>query len=50
MTIIITIRELEYTKQVMHNAVAHHLPTHAQLVPEQQTTPQASSPQFIYWA
>ena len=49
--IIITIKELEYTKQVMHNAIAHHLMlTDAQLVPEQQSPPQANSPQFIYWA
>ncbi|NXJ50431.1 CHFR ligase, partial [Spizaetus tyrannus] len=30
---------LEYTKQVMHNAIAHHLLTDAQLVPEQQSPP-----------
>ena len=29
------IKELEYTKQVMHNAIAHHLLTDAQLVPKQ---------------
>ena len=29
------IKELEYTKQVMHNAIAHHLLTDAHLVPEQ---------------
>ena len=40
---------LEYTKQVMHNAIAHHLLTDAQLVP-QQPSPLANSPQFIYWA
>ena len=34
MTILI-LKELEYTKQVMHKAIAHHLPTNAQLVPEQ---------------
>ena len=45
MTIII--KGLEYTKQVMCNAIAHHLLTDAQLVPEQQSTPQANSPQFI---
>ena len=38
MTIII-IKELEYTKQVMHNAIAHHSLTDAQLVPKQQSTP-----------
>ena len=37
MTIII--RGLENTKQVMHNAIAHHVPTDAQLVPEQQYAP-----------
>ena len=36
MTIII-VKELEYTKQVMHNAIAHHSPTDAQLVPEQRS-------------
>ena len=49
MTVII-IKELEYTKQVMHNAVAHHLPTDAQLVPEQRSTPHSQLPQFIYRA
>ena len=38
MTIII-LKELEYTKQVMHNAIAHHSPTDAQLVPEQRSAP-----------
>ena len=47
---IITIKGLEYTKQVMHNAIAHQSPTNAQLVPEQRSAPQANSPQFIYWA
>ena len=46
---IITIIELEYTKQVMHNAIAHHLVTDTKLVPEQQS-PLVDSPQFIYWA
>ena len=36
MTIII-IKGLEYTKQVMHNATAHHSLTDAQLVPEQRS-------------
>ena len=31
MTVII--KGLEYTKEVTHNAIAHHLPTGAQLVP-----------------
>ena len=38
----------EYTKQVMHSAIAHHLPTDAQLVPEQRTaTPRPTPPGFI---
>ena len=49
MAIIIIIKGLEYTKQVMHNAIAHHLLTDAKLVPKQRS-PQANSPQFIYWA
>ena len=47
MTIII-LKELEHTKQVMHNA--HHLPTNAQLLPKQQSVPPSQLPQFIYWA
>ena len=43
------IKGLEYTKQVIHNAIAHHLLTDAQGVPKQRF-PKASSPQFIYWA
>ena len=43
MTIII-LKELEYTKQVMHNAVAHHSPTDAQLVPEQRSAPPSQLP------
>ena len=39
MTIII--KGLEYTNQVMHNAIAHRSLTDAQLVPE-QPSPQAS--------
>ena len=38
MTIII-LKELEYTKQVMHNTVAHHSLTDAQLVPKQRSAP-----------
>ena len=33
--VVIIIKELEYTKQVIHNAIAHHLLIDAQLVPEQ---------------
>ena len=43
MTIII-LKELEYTKQVMHNAIAHDSLTDAQLVPEQQFTPPGQLP------
>lgn len=39
----------EYTKQMMHNAIAHPLPTDALSVPEQQPPP-LTLPQFIYWA
>ena len=42
--IIIIIKELEYTKQVMHNAIAHHSPTDAQLVLEQQSPPRPTPP------
>ena len=38
MTIII-IKRLGYTKQVMHNALTHHSPTDAQLVPKQRSSP-----------
>ena len=37
-------------KTVMHNAIAHHPLTDAQLVPEPQSDRPANSPQFIYWA
>ena len=49
MTVII--KGLEYTKQVMHNAIAHLLPTDAQLVPKQRSSDpsQPHSPQFMYW-
>ena len=50
MTIIIVIKGWEYTKQVMHNAIAHHSLTDAQLAPEQRSPLQANSLQFIYWA
>ena len=43
MTIII-LKELEYTKQVMHNAIAHHSPTDVQLVPEQRSAPPSQLP------
>ena len=49
MTIAI-LKELNYTKQVVHNAIAHHSLTDAQLVPEQRSTPPSQLPQFIYWA
>ena len=45
--IIIIIKELEYTKQVMHNAIAHHLPTNAQLVPERRSLLAPLSPVYI---
>ena len=45
----ILVKGLEYTKKVMRNAIAHHLLTNTQLVPEQQSLP-AQLPQFIYWA
>ena len=32
-------KELEYTKQVMHNTIAHHSPTNAELVPGQRSPP-----------
>ena len=47
MIIIIIIKGLEYTKQVMHNAIAHHLLTNAQLVPEQQSLPGQLPPVYI---
>ena len=34
MSITVIMKGLEYTKQVMHNAMAHHQPTDAQLVPK----------------
>ena len=38
----------EYTKQVMHNAIAHHPLTNAQPVPEPQAaTPWPTPPSFI---
>ena len=49
MTIVI-LKELDYTKQVMHNAIAHHSLTNAQLVPKPRSTPPSQLPQFIYWA
>jgi len=36
----------EYTKQVMHNAISHHLQNNAQPVPRQQLPPPANSPSF----
>ena len=48
MTIIIILKELDSTKQVMHNAIAHHLPTDTQLVPEQRSTPPSKLPSSLY--
>ena len=36
---VILLKELEYTKQVMHNAIAHHSLSNAQLVPKQRSAP-----------
>ena len=49
MTIII-LKESDYTKQVMRNAIAHHSPTDAQLVPELRSAPPSQLHHFIYWA
>ena len=49
MTIVI-LKELNYTKQVVHNAMAHHSLTDAQLVPEPRSAPPSQLPQFRYWA
>ena len=49
MTVVI-LKELNYTKQVVHNGIAHHSLTDAQLVPEQRSAPPSQLPQFIYWA
>ena len=38
---------LEYTKQVMHNAIVHHSPTNAQLVPKQRSLPAPIPPVYI---
>ena len=43
MTIVI-LKELNSTKQVVHNAIAHHSLTDAQLVPEPRSPLPASSP------
>ena len=37
----------EYTKQVIHNAVAHHPPTIAQPIPKQQSRPNQLPPAYI---
>jgi len=37
----------EYTKHVMHYAIAHVSPTNAQLVPVQQSPPWPASPKFM---
>ena len=47
MTIIIIIKELEYTKQVMHNAIAHRSLTDAQSVPKQRPLPTQLPPVHI---
>ena len=39
--------ELEYTKQAMHDAIAHHSPINAQLVPKQQSLPGQLPPVYI---
>ena len=49
MTVVI-LKELNYTKQVVHNAIAHHSLTDAQLVPKPRSAPPSQLPQFIYWA
>ena len=49
MTIVI-LKELNYTKQVVHNAMAHRSLTDAQLVPEPRSAPPSQLPQFRYWA
>ena len=38
---------IEYTKQVMNNAIAHHPPTDAQPVPKQQPPPASFPPVYI---
>ena len=43
MTMVI-LKKLNYTKQVVHNAIAHHSLTNAQLVPEPRSPLPASSP------
>ena len=43
----IIIKGLEYTKQAMHNAIAHHSPTDAQLVPKQQSLPGQLPPVYV---
>ena len=49
MTMVI-LKELNYTKQVVHNAIAHHSLTDAQSLPEPRSPPPSQLPQFIYWA
>ena len=46
MTIII-IKGLKYIEQVRHNAIAHHLPTDAQLLSEQRSLPAQLPPVYI---
>lgn len=38
----------EYTKQVMHNAIAQHQLTNAQPVPKQQSRPPANLRSFLF--
>ena len=40
----VILKELNYTKQVVHNAIAHHSLTDAQLVPEQRSAPPSQLP------
>lgn len=44
--IIVIIIQYIFTKQLMHNAIAHHPMNAAQSVPEQQLLPSAKSLQF----
>ena len=44
---LILIKGLESTKQVMHNAIAHHTPTDTQLVPKRQLLPAPHPPAHI---
>lgn len=37
-----------YTKQALHNAIAHHPLTNTQPVPKRWPLPNANSPQFLF--